>query len=125
VVAEVLELPEETGPTGTQLEDGAQPVELSEGVTQEMVAVGEQIFGGAGVCFACHGAGGAGGPLAPALNDTEWLNIDGSYDAIVQTVTTGVPQPKQFSAPMPPRGGAPLTDEQVRQVAAYVYSISR
>jgi mono/diheme cytochrome c family protein len=39
-------------------------------------------------------------------------------------VRNGVPQPKQFPAPMPAMGGAPLSDEQVRAVAAYVYSIS-
>jgi hypothetical protein len=43
----------------------------------------------------------------------------------VQVVTNGVPQPKQHPAPMPPKGGAPLTDQQVRAVAAYVFSISR
>ena len=41
------------------------------------------------------------------------------------TGSKGVPQPKQHPAPMPAKGGAPLTDEQVKQVSAYVYSISR
>ncbi|HEX6306576.1 MAG TPA: cytochrome c [Longimicrobiales bacterium] len=125
VVAEELRLAEETAaPDGEQPGDTAV-VELPEGVTREMVAAGQEIFGGPGVCFACHGASGVGGPLAPPLNDATWLNIDGSYDAIAAIVTNGVPQPKEFAAPMPARGGAPLTDEQVRQVSAYVYSISR
>src|SRR5690606_8563622 len=124
VVAEELQLPEEVAVAETA---GGQTavVDLPEGVTQEMVAAGETLFGGGGMCFACHGANGAGGPLAPALNDSEWLNIEGSYDEIVEVVNTGVPNPVQFPAPMLPRGGTQITDEQVREVAAYVYSISR
>jgi mono/diheme cytochrome c family protein len=90
-----------------------------------MVAAGQQVFSGPGTCFACHGANGAGTPLAPALNDGTWLNIDGSYDALVQVITNGVPVPQQAAVPMAPRGGSAITDEQVREVAAYVYSISR
>jgi mono/diheme cytochrome c family protein len=98
-------------------------VQLPPGVTQAMVDDGKKTFDAS--CFACHGQGGAGGPLAPALNDGQWLNIDGSFDALVQVIANGVPQPKQYPAPMPPKGGAPLNDQQVRAVAAYVYSISR
>jgi mono/diheme cytochrome c family protein len=98
-------------------------VALPPGVTQAMVDEGKTVFGAS--CFACHGQDGAGGPLAPRLADSEWLNIGGSYDEIVKLVNAGVPQPKQHPAPMPPRGGAPLTEGQVRAVAAYVFSISR
>jgi mono/diheme cytochrome c family protein len=98
-------------------------VALPAGVTQAMVTEGQTVFGG--TCFACHGQAGAGGPLAPALNDAEWLNVDGSYESLVQVITNGVPQPKQHPAPMPPMGGAPLTDAQVSAVAAYVYTLSR
>lgn len=122
VVAEELELPEAApAPVQTSVE----PVDLPEGVTPEMVASGEEIFGSTGVCFACHGAGGTGSALAPALNDAEWLNIDGSFESIAALIPEGVAAPKQFPAPMPPRGGSAITDEQVRAVAAYVYSISR
>jgi mono/diheme cytochrome c family protein len=31
---------------------------------------------------------------------------------------------KQHPSPMPPMGGAQLTEEQVRALAAYIYSIS-
>ena len=99
-------------------------VQLPEGVTPEMVAQGQQIFN-TGICWSCHQQNGVGGPLAPPLNDQTWINIpQGSYDEIVQVITTGVPQPKQFPGPMPAKGGAPLTDEEVRAVAAYVYSLS-
>jgi mono/diheme cytochrome c family protein len=124
VVAEELRLPDEPEAAVTQTGPVA-PVELPEGVTEQMVAAGQQVFSGPGTCFACHGANGAGTPLAPALNDGTWLNIDGSYDALVQVITNGVPVPQQAAVPMAPRGGSAITDEQVREVAAYVYSISR
>ena len=111
--------PAATPPAGTA-------VELPEGVTQEMVTQGQAIFTGAGLCQSCHGPDASGTALAPNLLDQEWLNIQtGSYDEIVELVNTGVAQPQQAPAPMPPKGGSQITDEQVRQVAAYVYSISR
>ena len=125
VVAEELELPEETAVATTDQPTDAAPVDLPEGVTETMVTAGAATFAGAGTCFACHGANGAGTPLAPALNDATWLNIDGTYDQIVQVITAGVPTPVQAAVAMPPRGGSAITDEQVREVAAYVYSISR
>jgi mono/diheme cytochrome c family protein len=123
VEADELQLPEEVAVT--EPEGGAVAVDLPGGVTQEMVTSGQEIFGGAGMCFACHGANGTGSPLAPSLNESTWLHIDGSFDAIVGLVNAGVPTPMQYPAAMLPRGGSAITDEQVREVAAYVYSISR
>ena len=60
----------------------------------------------------------------PDLTDGEWLNNDGRYAGIINTIRTGVPQPVNAPAPMPPMGGTPLTDEQLRAVAAYEYSLS-
>ena len=85
---------------------------------------GEKIFSATGNCFTCHGPGGTGSALAPALNDKDWLHISGDFAGIQQIVNNGVPKPKQFPAAMPAKGGAPLTDQQVKQVAAYVYSLS-
>lgn len=102
----------------------AAQADLPEGVTPAMVTAGQQIFTGPGLCYTCHGTDGTGTQLAPNLTDDEWLNIDGSYDQIVQNIMTGVPQPVQFPAPMPPKGGSSITDEQVREVAAYVYTLS-
>lgn len=99
-------------------------VELPEGVTPEMVQEGQQLFAGQGICYTCHGMDAKGTQLAPDLTDQEWINIDGSYDQIVNLIHTGVAQPVQYPSPMPPMGGAQLTDEQVRALAAYVYSIS-
>ncbi len=103
----------------------APPQELPEGVTPQMVEEGEQLFAGKGICFSCHGAGGAGGPLAPDLTTGEWLHIDGSYEGIVKLITTGVPNPKQHPAAMPPKGGSSISDEEVKSVAAYVWTLSR
>lgn len=100
------------------------PADLPEGVTPEMVSQGQEIFTGTGLCFTCHTQTAEGGPLAPDLTDEEWLNISGrNYDEIVQVVNTGVPEPVEHPSAMPPMGGASLTEEQVRSVAAYVYAL--
>lgn len=110
-----------TPPAGTPPAGAAQ---LPEGVTPEMVTAGQQVFQGEGICITCHGPDATGTPLAPNLTDQTWINIDGSYDAIVQLVTNGVPQPVEHPSPMPAKGGSQITDQQVREVAAYVYSLS-
>lgn len=92
------------------------------GVTQAMVESGAQHF--RTVCAACHGPGGGGTAAAPVLADQEWLNIAGSYDEIVGVITTGVPNPEQFPAPMPPLGGGSFSPDQVRELAAYVFALS-
>ena len=102
----------------------ASNVPLPAGVTPEMVTAGQQVFNTT-TCFTCHGMNGAGGPLGPQLNDQTWINIDGEYASIQQLVREGVSEPKQHPGPMPAMGGASLTDDQINQVAAYVYSISR
>jgi mono/diheme cytochrome c family protein len=93
------------------------------GVDQAMVDEGFQLFGT--VCVACHGAGAAGSPAAPALNDADWIHIGGSQDEIAALIQTGVPAPVQFPAPMPPMGGGQFTAEQVQALAAYVFAESQ
>jgi mono/diheme cytochrome c family protein len=96
-------------------------------VSPELVALGDSIFhgqAGGGTCYACHGQDGKGTGVGPNLTDGEWLNTDGSLEGLVKTIQTGVPTPKKAPAPMPPMGGASLTPEQVRAVAAYEYSLS-
>lgn len=92
------------------------------GVTQEMVEQGAELY--AGVCSACHAAGGAGTAAAPALNDGAWINISGAYGEIVTVIQTGVPTPRQHPAPMPPLGGGNFDEAQVRAIAAYVFALS-
>ena len=118
--------PEGTHPNaGASAEIAALPVPA--GATKQMVALGARIFQGqvaAATCTGCHGAAATGTPLGPDLTQTHWLWGDGSYAAITKTITAGVPQPKQYRAPMPPMGGAQLTPAQVSAVAAYIWGLS-
>lgn len=95
-------------------------------ITTQELALGDSLFHGligATSCQACHGPDGKGGTVAPDLTDATWLHSDGSYGAIYKQVETGVMQPKQYLGVMPPFGGAPLTPDKHRAVAAYVYSL--
>ena len=88
---------------------------------------GDDVFhgrAGGGTCAACHGDTAQGTPQGPALTGKGWVWSDGSYAGIARTVWEGVAQPKHFSEPMPPKGGADLTSRQVSAVAAYVWSLS-
>jgi mono/diheme cytochrome c family protein len=105
--------------TATSQPAGAPPA----GATAEDVTAGQQIFTSTGNCYTCHGPDGKGTQLAPNLTDAEWINVDGSFASIQQNVKTGVPQPKQHPAPMPAMGGATLSDDQIRQVSAFVWSL--
>ncbi len=111
----------EAAPTSTE---AALAMNLPDGVTPAMVAEGQTVFMGQGICFTCHMQGGVGGPLAPDLTDDVWINIDGSYESIVSNIITGVPEPKEHPGLMLPKGGSAITDEQVRAVAAYVWTLS-
>jgi cbb3-type cytochrome c oxidase subunit III len=102
----------------------AQEKAAPAGVTPAAIAKGDTIFHKTGLCYACHGSN-AEGAVGPSLTDAEWLHGDGSYDTIVATVTSGVPAEKaKKGIPMPPKGGSAITDEEVKAVAAYVYSLS-
>ena len=131
--------PSDTAPAGRIVEEAAQPPEgthpdagkaasmpVPKGATPAMVALGDRVFhgqvGGA-ACAGCHGDGGEGTTLAPALNGKKWLWSDGSYSGIKKTINDGVSQPKEFRSPMPPMGGAQLTPDQLSAVAAYVWSL--
>ena len=138
--ANVTACPSPTAPAGDIVEAAAKPPEgthpnagksanlpVPEGATREMVVLGERIYlgqvGGA-ACAGCHGDSGQGTPLGPALTGKEWLWSDGGYAGIKKTITEGVLQPKKYRSPMPPKGGAQLTPDQVSAVSAYVWSIS-
>jgi mono/diheme cytochrome c family protein len=118
---------EEAQPTTTPAAETpavAVDMELPEGVTAEMVTAGRAVFTGEGICYTCHGMNGEGGPLAPNLQDSEWIWLDGSYGQIVQQIMVGTPEPEQFPGIMLPKGGTAITDEQVQAVAAYVWTLS-
>jgi mono/diheme cytochrome c family protein len=95
-------------------------------VTPREIALGDSVFNGRdgdGMCATCHGPNGEGTKAAPALNDQEWINGDGSIGFIKGTVYQGVPHPAQHPLPMPPLGRT-LTERQLQAVAAYVYGLS-
>jgi mono/diheme cytochrome c family protein len=96
-------------------------------ITPQMLALGDSLYHGligATSCQACHGPKGRDGAAAPALADGDWLHSDGSWEGIYKTVKSGVMAPKVFSSVMPPYGGAMMTEERTRAVAAYVYKIA-
>lgn len=87
-------------------------------VTDEITDAGRKIFHGAGTCYACHGSKLQGGPVAPSLLGPKWRNGDGSFDMILHVLRGGVPGTVMVSHP----GG--ITDNQLLQVATYVYAVS-
>lgn len=76
-------------------------------------------------CAQCHGSGAQGFPGFPNLNDDDWV-WGGSLDAIYRTIAHGVryagDDETRFSE-MPAFGDV-LTPEEIRQVAAYVVSLT-
>jgi glucose/arabinose dehydrogenase/mono/diheme cytochrome c family protein len=97
------------------------------GSSRHAVQLGDDIFHGrvaSASCTGCHGSDASGTPLGPPLLGHRWIWGDGSYASIERVIKQGVPQPKQYRSPMPPMGGAQLTDEQLSAVAAYVWGLS-
>jgi len=126
--------PSISAPVGDVVQAAAQPAEsntaglpVPEGSSPDMVALGSRIYhgqvGGA-ACTGCHGANGTGSPLGPDLTKKKWLWSDGSFAGILKVITDGVPQPKQYRSPMPPMGGAQLSEIQAKALAAYVWGLS-
>jgi glucose/arabinose dehydrogenase/mono/diheme cytochrome c family protein len=119
--------PEGTHPDAGAASSAKGNVAVPEGATPAMVALGKRIYlgqvGGA-ACTGCHGGNGEGTPLGPPLSgkNKKWLWSDGSFAGIAKTITDGVSQPKNYRSAMPPMGGAQLTPEQVKALAAYVWS---
>jgi mono/diheme cytochrome c family protein len=98
------------------------------GATAEMVAQGQQVFVGTGICFTCHGQNAQGTPLGPSLVDGNWLWIEAPEQDLLTKLTTlirtGVAEPREYPAPMPPMGGASLSEDQLNAVAAYVAALN-
>ena len=94
--------------------------------TRELVRRGERIFHGreaSGLCSVCHGDRGRGTYAGPSLADSVWIHGDGSFDSILRVIVAGVDHPAHHRGRMIAAGGMPLTDEQLRAVAAYVHSL--
>jgi glucose/arabinose dehydrogenase/mono/diheme cytochrome c family protein len=140
--ASVTPCPSLTAPPGPPVEEAAKPPEgthpdagaaanraVPPGATPAMVALGGRIYrgeAGGAACTGCHGGNGEGTPLGPPLagKNKKWLWSDGSVEGIAKTITEGVSQPKEYRSPMPPLGGAQLTPEQVKALAAYIWSLN-
>lgn len=98
-----------------------------QGFTAEQVAQGERVFRGqaaGGNCLGCHGSDGRGTMVGANLTDATWLWSDGEVAGIRSTIVKGVTAAKQSMGAMPPMGGAPLKDQDLDAVAAYVWAIS-
>lgn len=96
--------------------------------TAAAVAAGKAIFEGRGLCFSCHGLKGEGmlGPTTKLDSTKTWLHHDGTLAGIAALIKAGVDGDKSKSGQeMPPTGGARLNDDQVAQVAAYVWTLHR
>lgn len=96
------------------------------GATAEQVALGDRIFHGkaaGGTCSGCHASDAKGTQLGPNLTAGKWLWSDGSLKSLTETITKGVPVPKQSLGAMPPLGGAQLSKDDVAAVAAYVWAV--
>jgi cytochrome c oxidase cbb3-type subunit III len=85
---------------------------------------GRQLFGDN--CAACHGTDGKGQAGYPNLTDEDWL-WGGDPEAIAETMRVGINSmhDEARSAQMPAFGRDQMLDQsEVRNVAAYVYSLS-
>jgi len=126
--AEATTSPEVLPPEGIHPGAGTELAALSVpvGATSGEVTLGKKIFQGdvaGATCAGCHGGEGVGTPVGPALNSGTWLWGDGGLTSITETIKNGVPDPKQHPGAMPPMGGVKLSDENLKAVAAYVWSL--
>lgn len=76
-------------------------------------------------CAPCHGSGAQGGKGFPNLNDNDWL-WGGSADAIYASIAHGIrsSDPDTRASEMPAFGQDMLQPDQIKQVAAYVVSLT-
>src|SRR5215831_8943092 len=109
----------------------APAASASAAVTPAMITLGDSLYHAAS-CRRCHGPDAKGAQNGPNLTGPTFLHIKGtgSYQDFVNVIMSGVPadsiKDKSHTLPMRPKGGGqtPLTDDQVKAVAAYVYSLS-
>ncbi|HEY4029784.1 MAG TPA: c-type cytochrome [Caulobacteraceae bacterium] len=99
---------------------GALPV--PPGATADQVASGNKLYH-AQTCTGCHGGDAKGTPVGPDLTSGKYLWGDGSLASIQKTIQEGVAMPKQYRQAMPAMGGAQLSSDQVRDLAAYVWAV--
>ena len=100
----------------------AAPVALPAGVTRELIANGDAVYHRS-ACVGCHGPDAKGTAVGSDLSTGKWLWGDGSLASIADTIAKGVPTPKVYRSAMPPMGGSPLSQDDLKAVAAYVWSV--
>ena len=100
---------------------------LPAGVTLALIRQGDSIYHGKGGCNSCHGQDAMGMPNSGSALSLGLNFIPDTPSAIDSLVTAGIPEAlTRSSIAMPPRGlGQNLTPDEIRQVAAYVWAISR
>lgn len=81
----------------------------------QAIKIGQRLFGNN--CALCHGSDARGNKGYPNLTDNDWL-YGGTPDQIVATITNG------RNAMMPPGGGLPMSEQDVKDMAAYVLTLS-
>ncbi|HEU4647701.1 MAG TPA: cytochrome c [Gemmatimonadales bacterium] len=95
------------------------------GVTDSAIAWGRALFHGSANCSACHGKAGSGTDAAPPLTGALWMHGPGTYEWLVEQIRQGIPAHHSVSGlAMPMRGWSNMNDDDVRAVAAYVWSIT-
>jgi mono/diheme cytochrome c family protein len=108
-------------PALAQHAPGARPPE----VTDSSIAWGRHLFHGSANCASCHGIDAQGTDEGPALTGALWLHGPGTYEWLVEQIKRGIPAHQTWTRkPMPMRGWTNMPDEDVRAVAAYVWSIT-
>ena len=125
VRARVIEGQRERAAWSVRLESEPYDVIMAdEALMQTVRHTGRRLFGDN--CAACHGRDGKGGANYPDLTDDDWL-WGGGPELIEQTMRVGInaAHPDSRVAQMPAFGRDNMIDrEQVRNVAAYVYSLT-
>jgi glucose/arabinose dehydrogenase/cytochrome c5 len=101
---------------------GSAALPTPAGSTREQVANGDRLYRSS-TCTGCHGADAKGTPLGPNLTGPAYLWGDGGVAALQKIINEGVAQPKQFRSPMPAKGGAPLSDADAHDLAAYLWAL--
>ena len=95
---------------------------------ESTIAAGDSLYHRVG-CDRCHGVDAEGTLRGGSLRTNNWKVNNGSLDDLIRVISAGVPasalHDRTRSEGMPPRGGAAITTEQIRQLAAFVYAISR
>jgi hypothetical protein len=97
--------------------------------SSETVAAGDSVYRLAS-CTQCQGQDASGTANGPSLRGPVWKHINGSYNDLVRIINTGIPRQQimdpAYRLAMPARGGVPvLSNDDIRVIAAYIYTISR